>query len=286
MANSKYREEESHFKIGEEHCEGFKQKTCVLVIGHSYVKRYGKDIWRTAKLKGSSIMQAAGFKEEDAIDLWYYGESGGKIKELLIDHEDAIIRHQPKVLIIDVGINDVGDHRKPPENMASELVRHAEIILEGFTGIEIIVLCYVLHRDRITRSIKTVETYNKDVDIFNKQLLCCSRKNLKILRWKHIGLKTLSSEVSTDSVHPDTELGMTRYKKSIYACSKMARNEMLVRRVLSKTQIKKVQKERRAKKMAKGFEKLKAKYPDMQRRDKRIVVIKANGDDTKGQVEN
>lgn len=237
------------------------QGTVILVLGHSYVKRYERDMKKEARFNDSSLKSAAGFTENDMITPWFCGEPGGKVSELLIDHESSIIRYHPHIVIIDMGINDVSNHLIFPEYVAENLVKHAETILENFTEIEIIVLCYVLRRDRMSRSIKPVDAYNLDVDTFNHEILRQTRKNIKILRWKHVGLKTLTTEVSSDGVHPDTFIGKLRYKKSIYAACKMARNEMLRRRTLSKTQIRKMQKLRRTEKKKKGIEKLKAKYP-------------------------
>ena len=100
--------------------------------------------------------------------------------------ERAIANNKPEIILVEMGSNDICTN----ESMTSlSLKLHAMFIqwFEKYPHIRLISWVRVTYRHKIWRkwTMKSVETYNTDVDVFNSAMIKLIKKDKRLQHHKH-----------------------------------------------------------------------------------------------------
>ena len=194
------------------------------IVGHSFVTRLLKELTKKYKAGGSwsQSLDILGYRTS----LFIKGTSG-----LTIDRFNEITEYlkeiQPDAVIIELGSNDICKEEENMFKLAYKLFSELTNLLKEVPSIQSIVWCHVTPRLRIIRSKKKLKDYNKDVHDFNRLMKGRTNCMERAHHWRHRGLTRPTWLLMEDGLHPDTNLGLFRYLKSIgAACKWLKENNM------------------------------------------------------------
>ena len=132
---------------------------------------------------------------------------------------------QPRVLVIDIGTNDLDDPQVRPETLANQLFNYAEFLHFGYS-VDHVVLLPVLPRFRGKFQSQLPDFAGK-VERFNAVLraLCkeCVQAGGGVHFWSHKRINTLLPSLVMDGVHLN-KAGMVRYYYSVRLAVKLFAN--------------------------------------------------------------
>ena len=224
--------------------------TNITLLGQSFVTRFEEAIINTAERNRKSVQETLNLKD-DNIFLSFVGRGGTKIKDITSLAEEAV-EYNPDVLLVDIAQNDLCWSDKSPEEYARYYVDEINKLPLILSTVELFVLCQVTVKTEPTNpkkklfTDKTLQVLNDDIDKFNYHVYRMTRKQFRVVRWRHKGMKDPAKSVSTDGTHPNTDDGMWKYTRSINIMSRNAKVELQKRRAMSKTALKQSQEKNKA----------------------------------------
>ena len=217
----------------------------ILVIGHSFVKRFQKDVLRESKHEQICVQEVINLRGSRIIP-YFLGTSGANIADVPT-FENAGVKQNPTIIIVDIGQNDLCWSSQTPRQYAEALNLQVRHMFDVYPNLELVVICQVTFKTQKifeaprVRTDKKLTVLNDDIDRFNYEIMKLTRHNLKIVRYRHRGMKNPVKPVSEDGTHPDSTSGKWKYMKSISAMCRMAKQDVMDRRTLSKTALRKKQ---------------------------------------------
>ena len=190
----------------------------VLMVGHSFTKRLAKHM----KEVGKQNFDVPGV----ALTVHTYCKGGAKLDFVQSPETRAKVASlQPRVLVIDIGTNDLDDPQVRPETLANQLFNYAEFLHFGYS-VDHVVLLPVLPRFRGKFQSQLPDFAGK-VERFNAVLraLCkeCVQAGGGVHFWSHKRINTLLPSLVMDGVHLN-KAGMVRYYYSVRLAVKLFAN--------------------------------------------------------------
>ena len=178
----------------------------VLIVGHSFISRLAHDLTAVNYLDPSfDLIQC---------NIQCYGVSGAKVATL-IDHPglDNVIRDfQPKIIILQIGGNDICDNDLKPEKLACNIIDLMAALQEKY-ALELIVVCELFLR-YAPRNI-TPYQYEQKRNIVNQMLSIMLEDSRDVKFWKHLRLINSPLNINGhDGVHLSA-LGTKKFYRSI-----------------------------------------------------------------------
>lgn len=223
--------------------------TQILIIGHSFVNRLKNKLNSLARYNSTSIREEMDLARSN-ISPWIHGKPGACIKDIPTLKQQTEKNCNPDIIVLDIGQNDLCATTLTAAENAQQLVIQAKLLLS--TGkVKMVMLCQVTYKTKLKKSTKDYAQFLDDVDEFNYYIMKLTRKEHRIVTWKHKGMKDPEKDFTVDGTHPDTDHGLQKYRNSIMAACRAGKNMMEERETMSKTALKKLttkrKKERREK---------------------------------------
>ena len=128
----------------------------------------------------------------------FLGIGGGTVSKKLSFDLDKIKAIQPKIIILELGTNDLCVVGQCPESVGSD-IEHLVQVLHNHCGAEFITVCLVIYRSAIPPH---VPDFSHKVDLLNKYLKVVLEPLPYAEAWSHRGLQSPSIAVlCRDGVH-------------------------------------------------------------------------------------
>ena len=187
----------------------------VLLVGHSFTKRLVKYM----KEVGKQNFDVPGV----ALTVHNHCKGGAKLEFVQSpETRSQVALLQPRVIVIDVGTNDLDDPHVRPETLANQLFNFAEFLHFGYS-VDHVILLPVLPRFR-GKFQAHVPDFAEKVERFNTALraLCkeCVQAGGGVHFWSHKRINTLLPTLVFDGVHLN-QAGMVRYFYSVRLAVKL-----------------------------------------------------------------
>lgn len=201
----------------------------IQIYGHSFVK----NLWRAWDVPEKLDIIYSHIEDcMDAfnIELALYGKGGAKMAHLKkLDKEVRIAKLDG--VVTEYGSNDLCSKAVDPRQLALGIT---EIIQNWINNgwIKAAIICEVTHRGEMNpfyaeKCEKDLDTYNRDVDLYNKYLVEALYNCPRIDKWRHYGMRDLTKEMSDDGVHHNTEEGFSKYCASLAGAVLDCRRKLL-----------------------------------------------------------
>lgn len=181
----------------------------VLIIGHSFIGRLKCILGRSEDIK-----QNFGLDLEQCV-VKLCGLSGGTLDRFQRDANvySVIQSFRPRVIIAQIGGNDICSVRMKPEVFACDLIEWLEALLKQFTFLDSVFICEVFIRTR-PRHIDA-QTYETRRIIINQMLKDMCEVHSSIMYWKHLRLMHSPLQIiSDDGVHL-SRIGNKKFYRSL-----------------------------------------------------------------------
>ena len=216
---------------------GYEEPIAILLLGHSYVTRFinAQLEWMTET--GDDLEESVNI-EDEFLRLEFKGRPGLQVNQLF----ELMAMTQgtmPSIIILEIAQNDLCWRRNNINNLAQNFYEEVQFMLHIYSELEMVVVCQVLKKHKMGRGDKSKEKLNEDIEKFNLQFLRLTRKDTRVMSWRHKNLEELTAVTSTDGTHPNTIGGYWTYLKSIAGCCKYSKREMILRRGKSHRSIEK-----------------------------------------------
>ena len=174
-----------------------------LIWGHSFVRRM-EVFLRSAPLS----------LHEQFSYVFFQGKPGAKLGDLY-ESTDFIQTTDPRVLLLDIGFNDLTDPGIDPYRFATDLIAQAgKILFSSPNSIQCIVVMQIFHRGSAWQpgpGQRSMAEFNQAVDLANYYLKVESR-HLSGIKFFQVRKMSLNFEqYLTDGVHFNA-LGMKKYR--------------------------------------------------------------------------
>ena len=164
----------------------------VLILGHSFVRRYHLFLAKERDNRTSRDMNVAKAK------ISYLGIGGRTVSKLLSLDIPKINTIQPKIVILEIGTNDLCNRGRRPESVGSD-IEHFVSFLHDHCGVQFVMVCLVIHRSSHP---PRVPDFNYKVDLLNNYLKVVLEPLSFADCWSHKGLREPSVPVlCRDGVH-------------------------------------------------------------------------------------
>ena len=200
-------------------------KMNIALSGHSFVVSLYQHIQNQHKQAksvqefpryASHHLQVAGMAKH----IFFHGQSGAKITENFHLPVSLLSQHNPDILILDIGTNDVTNPNLDVQVIADQIMAHAEAACELFK-VRLVVITSVIMREKGLQGY-TKEQFLAKAEALNSILLNMTASTTNILFHKHPGFSTSHdgsplpmSHISRDGIHPNTFDGRRKYVRSI-----------------------------------------------------------------------
>lgn len=181
----------------------------VLLVGHSFIRRLGRSIGHS-----SELLSNFGLSFHQCV-VRFHGVSGGTLRKLQEDHifTEKIRSFRPKIIIVQLGGNDLCIPNTRPEVFARELKEWMETLMGHHGHVKHAFICELFVR-RTTRGVN-VHTYESRSTIVNKMLKALIDTEENMTFWRHLRLMNSPLDVlDKDGVHL-TALGTKKFYKSL-----------------------------------------------------------------------
>ena len=157
----------------------------ILILGHSFVRRLQTFLTEHHDRRAAHNMN---LPHEN---VYFLGIGGRTVSKMLSFDLDRIKAFQPKVIILELGTNDlcVVGHR--PESVGSD-IEHLVQVLHDHCGAEFIMVCLVIYRSAVPPH---VPDFSLKVDLLNKYLKVVLEPLSYAEAWSHRGLQSPSIAV-------------------------------------------------------------------------------------------
>ena len=168
----------------------------ILILGHSFVRRLHTFLTEHHDRRAAHDMNLA---HENVSFLGIGRRTVSKtVSKMLSFDLDKIKAFQPKVIILELGTNDLCVVGQRPESVGSD-IEHLVQVLHDHCGAEFIMVCLVIYRSAIPPHVPDV---SHRVDLLNKYLKVVREPLPYAEAWNHRGLQSPSIAVlCQDGVH-------------------------------------------------------------------------------------
>ena len=122
----------------------------------------------------------------------FLGIGGRTVSKMLSFDLDKIKAFQPKVIILELGTNDLCVVGQRPESVGSD-IEHLVQVLHDHCGAEFIMVCLVIYRPAIPPHVPDL---SHKVDLLNKYLKVVLQPLPYTEAWSHRGLQSPSIAIS------------------------------------------------------------------------------------------
>ena len=164
----------------------------ILILGHSFVRRLQTFLTEHHDRRAAHNMN---LPHEN---ISFLGIGGRTVSKMLSFDLDKIKAFQPKVIILELGTNDLCVVGQRPESVGSD-IEHLVQVLHDHCGAEFIMVCLVIYRSAIPPH---VPDFSHKVDLLNKYLKVVLEPLPYAEAWIHRGLQSPSIAVlCRDGVH-------------------------------------------------------------------------------------
>ena len=164
----------------------------ILILGHSFVRCL------QTFLTEHHDRRAAHHMNLPHENISFLGIGGRTISKILSFDLDKIKAFQPKVIILELGTNDLCVVGQRPESVGSD-IEHLVQVLHDHCGAEFIMVCPVIYRSAIPPH---VPDFSHKVDLLNKYLKVVLKPLPYAEAWSHRGLQSPSIAVlCRDGIH-------------------------------------------------------------------------------------
>lgn len=164
----------------------------ILILGHSFVRRLQTFLTEHHDRRAAHNMN---LPHENVS---FLGIGGRTVPKMLSFDLDKIKAFQPKVIILELGTNDLCVVGQRPESVGSD-IEHLVQVLHDDCGAEFIMVCLVIYRSAIPPH---VPDFSHKVDLLNKYLKVVLEPLPYAEAWSHRGLQSPSIAVlCRDGVH-------------------------------------------------------------------------------------
>ena len=164
----------------------------ILILGHSFVRRLQTFLTEHHDRRAAHNMN---LPHEN---ISFLGIGGRTVSKMLSFDLDKIKAFQPKVIILELGTNDLCVVGQRPESVGSD-IEHLVQVLHDHCGAEFIMVCLVIYWSAIPPH---VPDFSHKVDLLNKYLKVVLEPLPYAEAWSHRGLQSPSIAVlCRDGVH-------------------------------------------------------------------------------------
>ena len=190
----------------------------VLIVGHSFVRRYRDFLNRKHGLQ-YNYNRCLGLPCEN---IYITGKGGLKADSEGLELITAKTKQvNPNIVIIELGTNDLAIEAVDEVDQVSHTLHCLFYICEQLfvLGVQKIILCEIVHRRRL-RGNTTQDEFNRKRKNFNSLLHNLPKINPNILIWRHERSKLRNlkyGEITTDQIHVTTDRGLQLYNFSLRA---------------------------------------------------------------------
>lgn len=189
----------------------------ILILGHSFVRRLQTFLTEHHDRRAAHNMN---LPHEN---ISFLGIGGRTVSKMLSLDLDKIKAFQPKVIILELGTNDLCVVGQRPESVGSD-IEHLVQVLHDHCGAEFIMVCLVIYRSAIPPH---VPDFSHKVDLLNKYLKVVLEPLPYAEAWSHRGLQSPSIAVlCRDGVHGNAAGNYALYRSYrraiLFALKKLA----------------------------------------------------------------
>ena len=189
----------------------------ILILGHSFVRRLQTFLTEHHDRRAAHNMN---LPHEN---ISFLGIGGRTVSKMLSFDLDKIKAFQPKVIILELGTNDLCVVGQRPESVGSD-IEHLVQVLHDHCGAEFIMVCLVIYRSAIPPH---VPDFSHKVDLLNKYLKAVLEPLPYAEAWSHRGLQSPSIAVlCRDGVHGNAAGNYALYRSYrraiLFALKKLA----------------------------------------------------------------
>ena len=164
----------------------------ILILGHSFVRRLQTFLTEHHDRRAAHNMN---LPHEN---ISFLGIGGRTVSKMLSFDLDKIKAFQPKVIILELGTNDLCVVGQRPESVGSD-IEHLVQVLHDHCGAEFIMVCLVIYRSAIPPH---VPDFSHKVDLLNKYLKVVLEPLPYVEAWSHREIQSPSIAVlCRDGVH-------------------------------------------------------------------------------------
>ena len=164
----------------------------ILILGHSFVRRLQTFLTEHHDRRAAHNMN---LPHEN---ISFLGIGGRTVSKILSFDLDKIKAFQPKVIILELGTNDLCVVGQRPESVGSD-IEHLVQVLHDHCGAEFIMVCLVIYWSAIPPH---VPDFSHKVDLLNNYLKVVLEPLPYAEAWSHRGLQSPSIAVlCRDGVH-------------------------------------------------------------------------------------
>ena len=132
----------------------------VLILGHSFVRRFRLFLEQDQDNRTSCDMNV------EKANISYLGIGGRTVSKLFSSNIPQIKTLKPRVILLEIGTNDLCDKGRRPEWVGSD-IEHLVSFLHTHCGVLFIMVCLVIHHSTIP---VYVYDFNEKVDVLNQFL--------------------------------------------------------------------------------------------------------------------
>ena len=186
------------------------RKTAVL-FGHSFVSRLRQHLVNTSAIPAS---MSEILKVNQALTSFTLVGQGGAVVSHFEDfcgswYGDATL----DILIVDIGSNDLCDMDVDGRLLARRLVDSARSLVERSLVVSV---SFALVLDRTRTRSRSLSSFSSEVEAFNSELKVLCSSFPWCFFFRHQGLVSTDIRLwSSDGIHPNTDYGMEKYRRSI-----------------------------------------------------------------------
>ena len=189
----------------------------ILILGHSFVRRLQTFLTEHHDRRAAHNMN---LPHEN---ISFLGIGGRTVSKMLSFDLDKIKAFQPKVIILELGTNDLCVVGQRPESVGSD-IEHLVQVLHDHCGTEFIMVCLVIYLSAIRPH---VPDFSHKVDLLNKYLKVVLEPLPYAEAWSHRGLQSPSIAVlCRDGVHLNAAGNFALYRSYrgaiLFALKKLA----------------------------------------------------------------
>lgn len=197
-----------------------------LVVGHSFVKRFARHLLQSSAGRSRDYARVLGLPRED---IYVEGRGGLKIRDFDFI-SNAVVRHRPDVVVIEIGTNDICEARTSDQvnRLADTLVSSAEAFPPH---VKSVILCLVVGRRRNRRNTVVSQQFEEWRQQYNQRLrtLVANSQRLKVYKHDRSILVNLRTDITNDEIHITSRRGLELYtfsmRKAIRIGLRMASSE-------------------------------------------------------------
>ena len=199
---------------------GHSHATSVVCLGHSFIRRLQAHCAHATNVNMSL---------DTSKRVVSFVTKGGMLVHHLHSYQDQVMLHNPHLVCIDIGTNDLESTSVPPQVLARQVYHFAQSLISS--GVKSVVIMEVFFRTREGKYGTPSESrFKQRAHQYNNAIKALVGTQTHLSRsvhfWHYKGFVTNWRSYIQDSVHL-TQTGMNKYFKSVRNCILLHTNKML-----------------------------------------------------------